>query len=156
MSGIERSGATGGKSAGLRYDDATDNRTGWALFSGYLMVIGGIFNLIDGLVGVTNSNYYAMIAANHNIQLPVTNRIAIWGWVAIVFGVAIIAAGSGFIVGGYAWAGAIGAIVVSLNMVFRLAYLAAFPFWGLVMLFVDGLVLYGITVQRDRNATGQS
>jgi hypothetical protein len=36
-------------------------------------------------------------------------------------------------------------------MIFQMAFLPSFPFWGLLILFVDGLILYGLLVHGGRD-----
>jgi hypothetical protein len=45
--------------------------------------IGGFFNLVDGLVGITNAHYDANITRTYDVDLVVTNTIRTWGWVAL-------------------------------------------------------------------------
>jgi hypothetical protein len=135
-----------------RYAGTTDDDSGfgWKLFAGTMILIGATFNIIDGLVAITNANYYASIAANHDIQLPITNNIHAWGWTALIVGIVLLLAGFG-VFSGATWARVIAVIVVSLNMIFQMAFLPSFPFWGLLILFIDGLVLYGLIVHGGRD-----
>jgi hypothetical protein len=127
---------------------------GWKLFAGTMMLIGSTFNVIDGLVAITNSNYYASIADNHNVQLPVTNNIHAWGWTSLIFGIVLFFAAFG-VFSGAMWARVIAVAVVGLNMIFQMAFLPSFPFWGLLMLFIDGLIIYAVVVHGGRE-TGLS
>jgi uncharacterized membrane protein len=134
---------------GAYVDTYGDEGFGWKLFAGTMLLIAATFNIIDGLVAITNANYYASIAATHNVQLPLTNNIHAWGWTAFIFGLVLLMGGFGVFTGAM-WARVIGVAIVSLNMIFRMAFLAAFPFWGIVMLFIDGLVIYGLVVHGGR------
>jgi hypothetical protein len=76
-----------------------DSAYAWTMFAGTMLLLGGLFNLIDGLVATTNANYYASISPNHSVQLPITNTIHTWGWVALVFGILLTIAGLGAFTG---------------------------------------------------------
>jgi hypothetical protein len=130
-------------------DDLSAGSYGWRLFASFMLIMAGLFNIIDGLVAITNANYYASNSATHNIQLPITNNLHAWGWTALIIGCVIVFAGL-VVLTGALWARIIGVVVVGLNMLFRLAFLAAFPFWGLVILFIDGLVIYALIVHGGR------
>jgi hypothetical protein len=114
-----------------------------------MLLIGGVFNVIGGLVAITNASYYASIAATHNVQLPITNAIHTWGWVAFISGIVLVISSFGVFTGAM-WARILAAAVVSLNMVYQFGFMAAFPFWSITVLFVDGLVLYAVIVHGGR------
>lgn len=124
---------------------------GWAWFAAVMIGVGGFFNLIDGLVGITNAHYYANIARTYNVDLVVTNTIRTWGWVALAFGIVMLATAVG-VTASLLWARVLGVTVVGLNMIFQLAFLPAYPFWGLVILTLDVLVIYALVVQVRRTA----
>ncbi len=124
---------------------------GWAWFAAVMIGVGGFFNLIDGLVGITNARYYANIARTYNVDLVVTNTIRTWGWVALAFGIVMLATAVG-VTASLLWARVLGVTIVGLNMIFQLAFLPAYPFWGLVILTLDVLVIYALVVQVRRTA----
>lgn len=130
---------------------ATGEGLGWAWFAAVLIGIGGVFNVIDGLVALTNARYYQTVAGNYTVNLVVTNTIHTWGWVALAMGIVMLLTAAG-VVGGLTWARVLGVIVVGLDMVFQLAFLPAYPFWGLVILALDVLVIYGLVVHVRRTA----
>ena len=127
----------------------TDYGAGWKTFAGTMLLIAATFNIIDGLVAITNSNYYASIAASHSVHLPITDNIHAWGWVSLAFGIVLLLPGFG-VFSGAMWARVLGVVLVGLNMIFRMAFLPSFPFWGLVILFIDGLIIYGLVVHGGR------
>ena len=58
---------------------------GWKLFAGIMIIIVGTFNVIDGLVAITNVNYFKNVGGGSS-QLPVTNNVKTWGWVVLILG----------------------------------------------------------------------
>ena len=64
---------------------------GWKLFAGIMIIIGGTFNFIDGLVGITNVN--AIENTLGGTQLPLTNNIKTCSWVVLIVGVIMLLAG---------------------------------------------------------------
>ena len=40
------------------YDDYESSGAGWKLFAGIMIIIVGTFNVIDGLVAITNVNQF--------------------------------------------------------------------------------------------------
>ena len=62
---------------------------GWIAFAGVMMVILGTFHIIDGLVAIFNDEYFAVTKSG----LIITADYTVWGWVHLLGGVIIIAAG---------------------------------------------------------------
>lgn len=124
----------------------TDERGfGWSLFAGSMIILGGFFNIVDGLVAIFDANYYASIAANNSVHLPVTDQLHTWGWVAFIIGIVMVVIGFAI----YArqnWARVAGIVLAGANAIFQLAFMAAFPFWSFSMILVDAAVIYGLTV----------
>jgi hypothetical protein len=57
-----------------------DDGFGWKLFAGIMILIAGTFNVIDGLVGLTQTNYIEKYTGG---ELPITNNIKTWSWVVL-------------------------------------------------------------------------
>jgi hypothetical protein len=51
-------------------------------------------NAFDGLVAITQARY---IERNIGGQLPITNNVKTWGWVALIIGVIMLFAGFGIL-----------------------------------------------------------
>src|SRR6478752_4721071 len=75
-------------------------RSGWWTFAGIMVLVGGMLNAFDGLVAITQTRY---IERNIGGQLPITNNVKTWGWVALIIGVIMLLAGFG-ILSGANWA----------------------------------------------------
>jgi len=120
---------------------------GWKSFAGILLMVGGVFNFIDGLTGITRSNYYKSVSGG--TQFPITNNVKTWGWVILIVGILMFLSGIGLF-SGATWARALGILFASVNAMLQLAWLAHFPFWSFTMILVDILVIYGIAVHGGR------
>jgi hypothetical protein len=119
---------------------------GWKGFAGILLMVGGAFNLIDGLTAVTRANYFKTLGSG---QFPLTDNIKTYGWVILIVGVLMFFAGIGLFAGS-TWARVVGILVASANAIVQLAFLAHFPFWSFTMILVDVFVIYGIAVHGGR------
>jgi len=117
---------------------------GWKAFAATMILIGGILNIIDGIVAIAQANYFRDVAGQ-KVTLPVTDNIHTWGWVALVIGTLMLCAGVAILAGSM-WARVAGVLVASVNLIFQLSYLAHFPFWSFTMILVDMLVIYGLVV----------
>ena len=111
---------------------------GWRLFAGVMILIVGAFNVIDGLRAITNASQIQNQFANGNVELPLTNNVKTWGWVVLIFGVALIL--SGFLIFTGSMVGRIvGVAVAGLNAIVQLSYLDHNPFWSFTIILVDNV-----------------
>ncbi len=126
-------------------DARTHRGEGWIAFSVAVLVIGGAFAIIDGLVAVYRSRFFSSSA------VYVFSDLKTWGW--IVFGLGVAAVVSGFAVAsGRGWARWLGIGVAGLNAVAQLMFAQAYPLWSLMIMAIDILVIYGLTVYGGRAA----
>jgi hypothetical protein len=119
------------------------------------MLILGIFHALEGLVALFQSNYY-LVAAN---GLTVHVNYTAWGWTHLIFGVIVIAAGAALLVG-QMWARILAVALAVISAVVNAGFLAAYPVWSAIMIAVDILVIWALTVHgsemRTRNEEAQA
>ena len=115
--------------------------TGWAGFAGTMILVVGTFNLIWGFVALVEDTYFA----SDELLMWSLNS---WGAVHIVIGclqlltALLIFSGSG--------AGAVLGIMFSFfSAIGALLSIGAYPIWSIVILVIDGLVIYALTVYGD-------
>jgi hypothetical protein len=128
----------------------TDERTGWRVFAGTMLFIGGLLNVLSGLVTVFRTNYLTSLDSPHTIVLPVTNHLHTWGWADFVIGLVMAVTGLSLYFRASTWNRVTGMVIAGLNMLFQLAFMAAFPFWSFTMIVVDILVIYGLAIARPQ------
>ncbi|KAA5825866.1 hypothetical protein ABT337_24835 [Saccharopolyspora hirsuta] len=114
--------------------------SGWTAFAGSLILLVGIFNVIDGLTAMFRADYYIVGAG----QLLVFN-FAAWGVIWLVLGVLQVATGVGCMYD-KTWARTTGIVLAALGAIGHLAFLAAFPLWSLLVIALSVLVIYGLVV----------
>ena len=119
---------------------------GWKLFAGIMILIAGMFNVFDGLVGITQTNYIQRYTGG---QLPVTNNVKTWSWVILIIGVVMILAGF-LILAGNMFGRIVGVIVAAVNLLAQLAYLNHNTFWSFTVILIDVLVIYGLIAHGGR------
>ena len=113
---------------------------GWVWFGGMMLVLSGVFNIIDGLVALFRQDYYTI--GPRGLLLF---NLSGWGWVHLILGVILIVAGFGLF-GGATWARAVAVVLASINAVAQLAFLPASPVWSTIVIAVDVLVIWAVTV----------
>ena len=120
--------------------------SGWKLFAGILILLGGIMNVFDGIVGISQTAYITRYTGG---QLPITNNIKTWSWVVLIIGAVMILAGF-LIFAGNMFGRVVGVIVASVNALAQLAYLNHNTFWSFTMILIDLLVIYGLVAHGGR------
>ena len=88
--------------------------TGWIAFAGVVMVMLGIFHAIQGLVALFKDDYYAV----HSSGLVVSVNYTTWGWVHLLGGIILVAAGAAVFTG-QIWARTIGVILALVSAVVK-------------------------------------
>ena len=131
------------------YDDVYESSgMGWKLFAGIMVIIVGTFNVIDGLVAITNADQFEN-AFGASSELPVTNNVKTWGWVVLILGAVLILSGFLIFVGNM-FGRVIGVLAASVNAIVQLAFLPHYPLWSFTMILIDILVIWGIVVHGGR------
>ena len=113
---------------------------GWAIFASMLMVLVGGFNIIYGLVGIFDDEHL-VVTKTHLLVLDFTT----WGWILLVMGVVQVFAALA-VFKGRLWGRIVGMIMAGLNAWGQLAFLDAQPVWSALIITVDVLVIYALSV----------
>ena len=114
---------------------------GWIMFAAYFLIIGGVFDIMQGLAALFRDQNYFVVAENGLFTFNFTS----WGWIHLLFGLAMIGVGV-LLLRGSTFARIIAILLVGLNMVSQFAWLAAYPVWGIIALIIDALILYALLV----------
>lgn len=113
---------------------------GWAFFAAAMLLAVGSMQVIAGLVGIFNSDFYVKTA-----EALVAFNYTAWGWAHLLLGVLMIASGVG-ILSGAVWARIVAVVFVVLNMVENAAFLSVYPLWALTSLVLGAFVIYALTM----------
>jgi hypothetical protein len=116
----------------------------WVWFSAIVLIIGGAFALIDGLVAVYRSSFFTANA------VYVFSDLRTWGW--IIFGLGVAGVASGFaVLSGREWARWLGVAVAGVSALGQLLFAQAYPLWSLMIMAIDFLVIYGLVAYGGRD-----
>lgn len=113
---------------------------GWIWFGGMMMILAGFFNIITGLAAIFADRVYMPTPARLLLF-----DVSTWGWLHLILGVLILATGIA-VMTGQTWARVAGAVLVMLNALTQLTWIAVNPWWSLAVIAIDVLVLYAIIV----------
>lgn len=113
---------------------------GWIAFAGIMLVLMGLFTAIEGVVAIFDPHFYAVAPSG----LLVTGDLTVWGWVQLGMGVIAFATGLAVLAGNAA-ARVVAAIIAGLSAIVHLAFIPAYPFWAIIVIVLDIIVIYAIT-----------
>jgi hypothetical protein len=136
-----RSTRPGMDTSAVAYGPEPTGWTGWVVFASFMMFLLGSFQAIQGLVAIFDDTYYGVTESGLVVSLDYTT----WGWVHLILGVLLILSGAGVLAGNLA-ARSVGVLLATLSAVANLLFIAAYPIWSVVIITVDVLVIYALTV----------
>jgi hypothetical protein len=107
-------------------------------FGAVMLILAGAFNLLDGVVALVNPSYF-------DDHLLFSNLTA-WGWFFAIFGGVQVLIGVAVLRGSEIalW---LGIVAAGANAAAQLAYVAHYPVWSVVIIVVDGFVIYAFMVR---------
>jgi hypothetical protein len=114
---------------------------GWIVFAGVMLVLLGIFHLIQGLVALFRDEVY--LVGKHGLIVNVDYTA--WGWVHVVGGLVAVLAGF-CLMRAQLWARILAVVVALLSAVINVAFLPAYPLWSAMMIAIDVLVIWAVIV----------
>ena len=112
---------------------------GWLLFAATMLGLAGVLSIIDSIVALSRSKFYA---PNANY---VFTDLRTWGWITLVLGVLLIVAAMG-VFSGSGFARWFGIFAASLNLLAHFGAIQSYPFWSLIVITLDILVIYALSV----------
>ncbi len=120
---------------------------GLVAFAATVLCVVGFFNLLDGFAAIFRSHVF--VANAHYVF----GDLRLWGWLVVILGILQLAAAGGIITGNplARW---FGVVVVGLNAIGQMFFLASYPFWSILIIAVDVVVLYALCAYDSREARG--
>jgi hypothetical protein len=125
------------------YEFDEEKGFGWLLFAATMLGLAGVLSIIDGIMALSKSSFYA--ANSHYVF----SDLRTWGWITLLVGVLLIVAAMG-VFSGSAFARWFGIFAASLSLIAHFSAAQAYPLWTLIMITLDILVIYALAVYGGR------
>ena len=106
--------------------EGTSGWTGWVVFGGFMLILMGSFQLVQGLVAVFNDGFYLVRSSG----LVVNVNYNTWGWTHVVIGIVAVLTGLGLLAGNML-ARVVGVVVAMVSALVNMAFVPPYPFWSL-------------------------
>jgi hypothetical protein len=129
---------------------ATREVSGWTVgfvvFAGVIMMMLGIFHALTGLAAIIDDQYF-VVGPNYAYELDTTA----WGWLQLIFGIIVAAAGWG-IFNGATWARIVGIALAVVSAVGNFFFIPYQPVWAILMIALAILVIAALSAWSPREA----
>jgi hypothetical protein len=120
--------------------------SGWAIgfsaFAGAVMILIGIFQFFAGLGALINDDLF-VLTRKYAFDLDVTG----WGWIHLILGVIIFAAGLG-VFSGATWARAVGITLAIISAIANFLYIPYYPAWAILLIALNVVVIWALASYR--------
>ncbi len=113
----------------------------WVAFAGIMMFTLGIFGVLGGFAALVSDDYFAVTKDGLLIE-----NYKVIGVIHLCFGVLLVAVGWALLKL-EPWARFAAIVLVIANAAVHVALLNAQPIWSLIMVAIDVLVVYALTVR---------
>lgn len=123
------------------YTERQTGWVGWVVFAGVMLVMLGAFHVIQGLVALLRDEVFVVGKEGLVVNVDYTT----WGWAHLIGGVVAVLVGV-CLLAGQLWARIVAVVVAMLSAILNIAFLPAYPVWSALMIAVDILVIWAVTV----------
>ena len=111
---------------------------GVVLFAGLMMIMVGIWQALEGLIGIFENEFY-VATRKYLFQFDATT----WGWIHLVVGLLVAFAGYGLLTG-RTWARVVAITLAVLSAIANFLWLPYYPFWALLIIAVDVFIIWAV------------
>jgi hypothetical protein len=131
--------------SGLMWGDVMEQRSeptgwvGWIFFAGVMLIIGGALTATYGFIAIVNDDW--VVWGNTGAMFL---DLTTWGWVHLVLGIVVLAAGFGVMTGNIL-ARTVGVIVAAVAMIANFLALPIYPIWSIIIITISALVIWALT-----------
>jgi hypothetical protein len=113
---------------------------GWIWFAALMMILTGAFNIIYGLVAILRNTFF-LETPNNTLLF----NLSAWGWIHLILGILLVLAGFA-VIAGQAWGRAVAIVLAMVNAITQMMLFSAYPWWSLLTIAIDVLVIYALIV----------
>jgi hypothetical protein len=115
---------------------------GWGVFAAIMLIIAGGFDVLYGFIALAMPDSAYLTTGGGALFLF---DVQGWGWWHVISGVLLVLVGAVLFTGA-TWARVVAVILVIVNAIGQLFLLPVQPLWSLIVLTLDFLVIYALTV----------
>ncbi|WP_258314466.1 hypothetical protein [Streptomyces sp. Act143] len=103
---------------------------GLTLFAGWALELSGTLSILLGVVAVTRDTIFSSPDYTYEFSLTA------WGWIHIVVGIGLVAAGLGVLLG-KSWGTGAGAALGAVSLITQFMFIPFYPLWSISVMTLD-------------------
>jgi hypothetical protein len=126
---------------GVPYRPVATGWVGWIMFAAIFMMMIGALNAIQGLAALFRDEAYWVTLNGAVLTFDITT----WGWIHLLFGILLVIVGA-MLMQGSTFARVVGIALVALNLIAQFSWTTLYPFWALIVIAIDILIIYALVV----------
>ncbi|MFI8514857.1 hypothetical protein ACIGHB_27400 [Streptomyces sp. NPDC085460] len=111
--------------------------TGPHLFAGVALELSGTLSILMGAAGIGQASLFS--APGYAYRFDVTA----WGWLHVVIGIVLIAAGLGVLLG-QSWARGAGLAVGAVSLISQFMFIPYYPGWSIIVMVLDLAAIWAL------------
>jgi hypothetical protein len=115
---------------------------GWGVFAAIVLIVAGFFDVMYGFIALALPDSAYLTTGGGALFLF---DVQGWGWWHVISGALLVIVGAALF-SGASWARVVAVILVVINAIGQLFLLPVQPWWSLIVLTLDFLVIYTLTV----------
>jgi hypothetical protein len=112
---------------------------GLTVFAATIMIVAGVFQALQGLVALANSEFY-VVGSEYTFEFDITA----WGWIHLLLGIGLMIAGWS-IFAGKTWAAVVALTLAMLSALANFFFIPYYPFWSIIMIALACWVIWALT-----------
>jgi hypothetical protein len=122
--------------------EPSEGWAGWVVFAAVMLCLVGSLNLVQGLIALFDDGYFVL---RQEEQLLLV-EYSVWGVVLMLWGAVLVWAGLA-LTRAKTWARWFAIAAAFLNVIVQIGFLSAFPIFSAIMIGLDVLVIFALTVR---------
>jgi hypothetical protein len=127
-------------------DPSTPRTSGWVVFAGVAILIAASANLLYGITLLLKDDWIVFTP-----EAIIRFDSTVVGVILLIFAVFQLFVAMG-VFNGDLWARILGIVGASLNAIAQMSFMSIYPAWAWLILAVDAVIIYGLTVHGDEVA----
>jgi hypothetical protein len=116
-----------------------------SIFAAVMLVMTGAFQMLQGLSAILEDTIFVS-GLEYTFEIDVTT----WGWIHLALGALAVAIGIG-IFSAQTWALVAGIVVAALQALSQFMFLPYYPFWAILLIALDVLVIWALANLASRS-----
>jgi hypothetical protein len=123
---------------GPSYAGPTTHASGWRRFAATIMFIASAANVMWGVAALAGDRHF------HSGEL-LYGSLSMWGAILLVIAALQLLTGA-LVLGRHVLGAVLGIGIASISLLVQLMAIGAYPIWSVIVIVIDGLVIYGLAM----------